>query len=372
MLQKVWYIFLYRSLNQFKISKFISIGEEELLSYSDEDEHLNDCKGSPAKKSKKKQTLRIVETSDSSEDDTKQEKVSKPIVPKIVLSKKLDCADPEVSFAPVNFTIFNASTLSTTKMDISHYDKTNKSLYAGPMDIDSNDVEQEISSKSKISPKKNLLERSRKDSEDVVGTEAVKKTPKRKSKVSFNEEDKTTPEDMEITEIKSSTKKSPKRASTSSKKNSDSPKVQSEFSNLRVIDLPKLSPANMTQHPDESGDDEWIDYSHSSTDDEEVPSDESNVFSSDEEQNLLTRDKKVNAGNSIGIPNGSSSSSKNKVATKTPEELDAILQKCNLILKERKEEKKKNQNLHKKKKVSIKYFYLIENQKLIHYGLILI
>lgn len=185
----------------------------------------------------------------------------------------------------------------------------------------------------------------------------AKKSKKRNSKVSLPEEVQEAKPDMEITLTKSPAKspKASKRALTIGKEISESPnKIQNEFSNLRVVDPPNLSPAKMDQDEEDSGDDGWVDHDNSSTEDDENPSDESALFSSDEEQilqNVFTGAGDISR--EIQVNGQSESSSKKKVANKTAEELDAILEKCNLVLKERKEEKKKNQNLHKKKKVRI-------------------
>lgn len=141
----------------------LTLGEHELRSYSDEDEHLDDSKASPAKKSKKKRSLRIVESSESSDDNTKEDKEPKTIVPKIVLSKKLDTGDPEISCKPMNITVFSATALSSTKMDISQNEKTNISQSSDQVDNDEEVLPENVL--SSISPKKKLLERSRKDSE---------------------------------------------------------------------------------------------------------------------------------------------------------------------------------------------------------------
>uniref|UniRef100_A0A336L8E3 CSON005944 protein n=1 Tax=Culicoides sonorensis TaxID=179676 RepID=A0A336L8E3_CULSO len=366
-----------------------SEGEVELLSYSDDDEHLDDT---PSKSKRKSAPARVMvlESSDSDSDDQEKNKSQseKKKLPKIKLQQRQSAGDPDISLKPLDVTLFNSSTadanmtrksLNKTALnptieeenedDEMEQDKRlslNQSLKDSVENGDESESEFILPDASPAELKAaessllNLSKKTRKsrDSErsnsfslnlNVSGasmqTKLSEKTSQNdsvKGKPQETDSESSDNEDVDKTVDKTTNKSMNKSKNVQIEETSsdDSDKEVDETVNKTANkSLNKSKNVQIEEtSSDSSEDDEQVEQIEI---DEPAPVGESESAKRKRRRRTAGLDETVAEQNPVKKP---------KMSLVPEEKLDSILEKCNEILKTKKEEKKKNKLLHKKQK----------------------
>lgn len=335
--------------DEYENDSFIASEEDhELLSYSDDDEGIetttDDKKHEKLEKLMKRKSAppRVMISSDESEEDETpvvvQKSQSEKKLPKITLQTRISTGDPDISCKPMETTIFNASGVANVT---SHANVTVRGLNDQTIQEESEPMEV---SPAKKSPKYALKSKSpaKKDADE--------------SEFEFPE-----PTVAQLVAAESSLLNLSRKTSSGPSVSKNKSLSESSFNPsvshddpVEIVDETEVSENDQMQttvnksvkHNDENA-------KNSSEQQEEI--DEIDVATPVVESESAKRKRKRESVTNDQRP---VKKSKLNVSLVSDEKLDTILEKCNEILKTKKEEKKKNKLMHKKEKVRFLIIFL--------------